>query len=81
MGSDLRSSDSRPRDPRIVLDHVALVDALCGAADDLNFTLRRRDAQRLAERLVELLDAAGYTLTNQLAHPCENPSSSRRTQP
>ena len=49
----------------VPLPVVVLADALCGAADDLNLPLYRRDAERLADHTLDLLDVAGYRLTRQ----------------
>jgi hypothetical protein len=41
---------------------IVLADMLCAAADDLGIALTRRDADRLADHVLGLLEVAGYEL-------------------
>ncbi len=41
---------------------VVLADMLAAGADDLGVRLTSRDARRLAERTIELLELAGYVI-------------------
>lgn len=48
-------------------DRAVLVigDSLAAAADDLHIWVSSRDARRLAPRIVELLEVAGYQITHE----------------
>jgi hypothetical protein len=53
----------------VPLPVLALADMLCASADDLRVALTRRDADRLADHTLALLQLAGYELVH---HPKDN---------